>query len=390
MPDSLATAGPKYLGLLRHPSVLSALAIGLAVAEVLVDVSTWIELNIAIIYSLPLVLAAAARNRRLLWALAFILIGVTFLVYWQQDMGDIPVLQDQYFINRVLAAVSVLLAAVLLHALSVAAEALDARNKQLSAYQQEITQRNRELDRQRAEAEEASDRKTRLLMSVSHDIRSPLTTINLMADLIKSTTSDPEHLAKLPRLAHNLQTNALSLAELVTDVLDIAYFDSGRVELRETDFSLSDVIAEECRLLEPLAAAKGLSLAPALTEPAIWLRADRIKLARVLRNLINNAIQFTARGGVTVAGALSSERAVEIRVIDTGIGIRPENLQRIFGEFTQVSDRRSGERAGWGLGLTICRRLARLMGGDVTAESAQSSGSVFIVHLPPSRVLPRS
>jgi signal transduction histidine kinase len=390
MPDSLATAGPKYLRLLRHPSVLSALAIGLAVAEVLLDVSTWIELNIAIIYSLPLVLAAAARNRRLLWGLALSLVCVTFVVYWQQSQPAVPVLHDQYFMDRVLAAVSVLLAAVLLHALSVAAEALDARNKQLSAYQQEITQRNRELDLQRAEAKEASDRKTRLLMSVSHDIRSPLTTINLMADLIKSTTSDPVHLAKLPGLAQNLQTNALSLAELVTDVLDIAYFDSGRIELRETDFSLNDVIAEECRSLEPLAAAKGLTLAPELTGPAIWLRADRIKLARVLRNLINNAIQFTARGGVTVARALTSERGVEIRVIDTGIGITPEDLQRIFGEFTQLGYRGSGERAGWGLGLAICRRLARLMGGEVSAESGSGSGSVFIVHLPSSRVLPRS
>jgi signal transduction histidine kinase len=81
---------------------------------------------------------------------------------------------------------------------------------------------------------------------------------------------------------------------------------------------------------------------------------------------------------------------VEIRVIDTGIGITPEDLPRIFGEFTQLGYRGSGERAGWGLGLAICRRLARLMGGEVSAESGSGSGSVFIVHLPSSRVLPRS
>lgn len=388
MSKSAVPAGAKFLELVRRPSFLSALAIGLAVAEVLVDVTTWIQLNISIIYSLPLVLAAAARNRRLLWGLASILICVTFIVYWQQS--DMPGLHDEYFINRVLAAVSVLLAAVLLHALSVAAEALDARNKQLSAYQEELTQRNRELDLQRAAAEEASDRKTRLLMSVSHDIRSPLTTINLMAELIKSTTSDPDELGKLPGLAQNLQSNALTLADLVTDVLDIAYFDSGRIELRESDFCLNDVIVEECRSLEPLAAAKGLSLVPELSEPAIWLRADRIKLARVLRNLINNAIQFTVRGGVTVDAALTPERALIIRVIDTGIGVAPENLQRIFGEFTQLSHGASAERAGWGLGLAICKRLARLMGGEVTIESDPGRGSILLVHLPSSRVLQRS
>src|SRR5207237_5820686 len=114
-----------------------------------------------------------------------------------------------------------------------------------------------------------------------------------------------------------------SLADLVTDVLDIAYFDSGRVDLRESDFSLNDLIAEECRSLEPQAAAKALTLAAELPQPAIWLRADRIKLARVLRNLINNAIQFTVRGGVTIDCALAPERDLVIRVTDTGIGVAP-------------------------------------------------------------------
>src|SRR5207248_10291602 len=107
---------------------------------------------------------------------------------------------------------------------------------------------------------------------------------------------------------------------------------------------------------EPQAAAKALTLAAELPQPAIWLRADRIKLARVLRNLINNAIQFTVRGGVTIDCALAPERDLVIRVTDTGIGVAPENVQRIFGEFTQLSHR-ADERAGWGLGLAICTRL---------------------------------
>jgi signal transduction histidine kinase len=387
MPDSPAPPAPTPLERLRRPRVLAVLAVALAVAEILVDVTTWIQLNVAIVYSLPLVLAAAGRNRRLLWGLAFVLVCITFIAYWQQS--DVHALHDEYFINRVLAAVSVLLAAVLLHALSVAAETLQARNRQLSVYQQEITQRNRELDLQRSEAEDASERKTRLLMSISHDIRSPLTSISLMADLIADSAADPDGPARLPRMAQNLQRDALSLADMVNDVLDIAYFDSGRIELRESEFSLNELVADECRALEPLAGAKNLALATELPPCAIWLRADRIKLGRVLRNLVNNALQFTESGGVTVASSPTSDGGVLMRVSDTGPGIAPENLQSVFGEFMQLGLRRPGERPGWGLGLAICRRLTRLMGGDVTVESEVGRGSSFLVNLPPSRVLQR-
>jgi signal transduction histidine kinase len=389
MPDSFDTSAADLLKFLRRPAVLGALAVALAAAEIFLDVATWIELNIAIIYSLPLVLAAAARSRRLLWSLAFMLVLTTFVVYWLQDAQGRPSPYDEYFINRSLAAVTILLAAALLHALSKAAEALQARNEQLAATQRELMQRNRELDLQRAEAEDASDRKTRLLMSVSHDVRSPLTSINLMAELISDAASSADRLAMLPRLAQDLRSNAQSLGNLVTDVLDIAYFDSGRIELRDSEFSLNDLMAEEGRSLEPQAGAKGLSLTLQLPQPAVWLRADRIKLARVLRNLATNAIRFTPHGGVTVAARLIEDGGLAIQVTDTGVGVAPEHLERIFAEFTQFSRQTSPDRPGWGLGLAICRRLTRLMGGEVSVESVPGRGSTFTVHLPPSRVLER-
>jgi len=389
MPDSFDTSAADFLKFLRRPAVLGALAVALAAAEIFLDVTTWIELNIAIIYSLPLVLAAAARSRPLLWSLALVLVLVTFVVYWLQDAQGSPSLYDEYFINRSLAAVAILLAAALLHALSKAADALQARNEQLAATQRELMQRNRELDLQRAEAEDASDRKTRLLMSVSHDVRSPLTSINLMAELISDAASNADRLAMLPRLAQDLRSNAQSLGNLVTDVLDIAYFDSGRIELRDSEFSLNDLMAEEGRSLEPLASAQGLHLTLQLPQPAVWLRADRIKLARVLRNLATNAIRFTPHGGVTVAARLTDDGGLAIQVTDTGVGIAPEHLEHIFAEFTQLARRPPAGRPGWGLGLAICRRLTRLMGGEVSVESAPGRGSTFTVHLPPSRVLER-
>jgi signal transduction histidine kinase len=357
----------------RSLPYLGTLAILLALAEISIDAATWIQLNIAIIYGLPLVLAAATRSRRLIWVLTLVLVCATFLVYALQIPPGVFTPREPMFVDRVLAAITLVLTAGLLHALSLATDALEVRGK--------------ELDHQRMEAEEASERKTRLLMSVSHDIRTPLTTIQLMADLITDSATKPDLLAKVPGLTRNLQASASSLADMVTDVLDVSSFDSGRISAREADFSVNDLISEECRALELLAAAQKLALKTNLAQPAIWIRADRVKLGRVLRNLVKNAIQFTRQGEITVTSSLASDGSVLVRVIDTGVGIARENLERVFGEFMQLRSPQSADNQGWGLGLAICRRLMRLMEGEITIESEPGRGSIFTVRLPASRVL---
>lgn len=350
---------------LLDSKMLTVVAVLLAAIEVLLDFTTWIQLNVAIVYGLPLVLAAASRNRRLVWAMAAFLVAATFIVYSLQIAPGTFHLKEPFFVNRMLAAATVVLTASLIHVLINAIDALEARG--------------RELDQQRMEAEEASDRKTRLLMSVSHDLRTPLTSIHLTADLVKS---------KLPDLAQALQANALALSDMVADVLDVSHFESGRVTLRESEFSLDELIAEEYARMAPLAEAAGLALEHQTLEPPMWLRADRVKLGRVLRNLLKNAIQFTPQGRVSVGSSLAPDGGMRIRVADTGVGIAREDLERIFGEFTQLHRTPSGD-AGWGLGLAICRRLARLMDGDVTIESEPAHGSTFTIVLPATRVLAR-
>jgi signal transduction histidine kinase len=396
------TAGKGLLALVhRRPlPVAGVLAAGLAAVLVAVDWATWIELNEAILYPLPLVLAAMARSRRLVWGLALFLVGTTFAVYAVQIGPGVFSPGEPFFINRVLVAVTMVLTAGLLHAWTLALEVLDeqrrslqaqneqldAANRELFSCQAEITRQNEELDRRRREAEEASGRKTRLLRSVSHDMRTPLTAINLMAEVIRRTADDPALAARVPSLAQRLQANARALGDLVSDVLDASALETGRVELHETEFALDELLAEECRRSLPLAQVKGLSLASEPVVPPVQIRADRVKLARVLSNLVGNAIKFTEAGGVTLAAGLTPDGFALIRVCDTGVGIAREALDRIFDEFAQVRGPGRDRADGWGLGLPICRRLAELMGGSITVESQPGRGSVFTVRLPPSCV----
>jgi signal transduction histidine kinase len=172
------------------------------------------------------------------------------------------------------------------------------------------------------------------------------------------------------------------VAELVSDLLDMARIDSGRMDLKESTFSLNDLLADQCRDLFPLAQARALQLDAELPEPPIRLRTDRGKLSRVLSNLLGNAIKFTETGGVTVSAARSPGAEVLIAVRDTGVGIAPEQLNRVFDEFAQVHKTEGERNQGWGLGLAICRRLISALGGEITTASAPGQGSVFTVRLP--------
>jgi signal transduction histidine kinase len=386
--------------LLPHPPVpvAAALAVLLAAIEVFIDCVTHFKMNVSIIYGLPLVLAALSRSRRLLWGLAFFLIVMTFAVYSVQIPPGVFSPSEPFFVNRVLAAAALLLTSGLLHVWMIAVdttetqrralkeqnEQLETANRELHRREQEIAQQNEELDRRRREAEEASDRKTRFLASASHDIRSPVNAISLMAEVICRTADNPRLAAQVPALAHRLQANALSLADLVSEVLDNARLDADRITLQESTFSLNELLAEECLRLHSLAQAKNLTLKIVPLAPPISLRADRMKLARVLGNLLSNAIKFTESGGVTVSSSLEPVRGVRINVCDTGIGIAPEHLAEVFDEFAQVGNGSGDHNKGWGLGLAICRRLIAALDGNVTVESELNHGSTFTICLPPS------
>jgi signal transduction histidine kinase len=373
-----------------------AFAIAVAVAEIALDLGTWVELDIAAIYGIPLVVAAFTRNRRLLWGLAFALTLATFIAYALQISAGAFDLHEALFVNRVLDAFALLLTAGLVHVWMTSldireaqANLLENQNRKLEAandllvyHEAQIVRQNEELIRRRHEAEEASGRKTRLLNAVSHDIRNPVNTISIMAEVIRRTAEDPALATQIPQMAKRLQSNAQSLVALVSEVLDIAHLDSGLLQRRESTFSLNELIDAKRRDLAQLAEAKSLDLESEAPERIVRVRTDRIKLDRIITNLVTNAIKFTAKGSVTLSAAVALDGAIAIRVRDTGIGIADHDLGRIFDEFAQFNVPLGKLNGGWGLGLAISRRLANFIGASISVESELGSGTVFTVLLP--------
>ncbi|HEX8522423.1 MAG TPA: ATP-binding protein [Tepidisphaeraceae bacterium] len=246
----------------------------------------------------------------------------------------------------------------------------------------------REIDLRRREAEEANVRKTRFLAAASHDIRTPANAISLLAELIKRTAENPSLIGETRQLASELHASSLSLVDLVTNVLDVTRFDTDKLELRESDFPLGALVEEEVRQAMPLAEAKKIKLAADRVNPPVWLRADRIKLGRIVGNLLSNAIKFTDEGNITLSAGRTEDGGIVISVTDTGVGIAPEHLGKIFDEFYQISD--PSRSKGSGLGLAISKRLVEAMGGEIRVASEHRKGSTFAVILPASVVIPRA
>jgi PAS domain S-box-containing protein len=268
----------------------------------------------------------------------------------------------------------------------------------------QLKQLQRELETRRREAEEANVRKTRFLAAASHDIRTPANAISLLAELLRRTADSPSMAAEIPQLAEELRQSATSLVTLVSNVLDVTRFDTDKLELHETEFPLARLLEEEARQVLPLAQAKGLALDVEPTHEGLWLRADRIKLGRVLGNLLGNAIKFTDRGRIRLGtrradaggngdgdgdgnGASRGAGDVHIAVTDTGIGITAENQAHIFDEFWQLSDPQRSK--GSGLGLSISKRLIEAMGGTIGVHSEPGKGSTFTITLPAAAIMPR-
>jgi signal transduction histidine kinase len=239
--------------------------------------------------------------------------------------------------------------------------------------------RSNKLAADLAESREESNRKSVFLNAISHDLRTPLNGLLLHASLAELHVSRNDPAATIKSL-DEIKTQARLTAELLDGLLDFARVDSGQDRPHPAAVDLDHLIAEV--LNTHALAASNKSLQYPVPEPTgIVMQTDRLKLERILNNLVGNAIKFTSAGEVAVR-ARKAGTSVEITVTDTGIGIPAEHLPRLFDEFYQVENRERDRAKGFGLGLAISRKLCGQLGGTVTVQSEAGRGSTFKLSLP--------
>jgi PAS domain S-box-containing protein len=258
-------------------------------------------------------------------------------------------------------------------ALLEAKQGLEVRVEERTHALQEALQAEAAAKRQ---AEDANAGKTRFVAAASHDLLQPLNAARLFASALEQQAGDD---VELREISARIDSSLRAAEELLDGLLDVAKLDSGALKPEFTSFRIADLLADLERQYAPVAAARGLRLKVVPCEA--WVHSDRVLLRRILQNYLANALRYTRRGGVIVT-CRPREGALQVRVSDTGPGIAEHHQQAIFAEFTRLERQSPWGEKGLGLGLSICDRIARLLGHDLELRSLPGRGSTFGVRVP--------
>jgi signal transduction histidine kinase/CheY-like chemotaxis protein len=268
-------------------------------------------------------------------------------------------------------------------------EELRARQLELAQLNRELDETNRgvvalyaELNDKADFLQRASELKSHFLSNMSHEFRTPLNSILALSQILIDRM-DGELTSEQERQVTFIRRSAQDLTDLVSDLLDLAKVEAGKVTIRPNAFTVESVFAALRGMLRPLL-AQNSSVSLVFEDPVNIpeLYTDEAKVSQVLRNFISNALKFTERGEVRVSARMGHDDAVVFSVADTGIGIAPADVERIFHEWEQVEGKLQKTAKGTGLGLPLSRKLAQLIGGDVYAKSQLGIGSTFFAAIP--------
>jgi PAS domain S-box-containing protein len=251
----------------------------------------------------------------------------------------------------------------------------------------DVTERKKteeEILQAKINAEASNRTKTEFLANMSHELRTPLNSVIGFADMMRSQVAGDINEKQAGYLS-NISHSGKHLLNIINEILDISKIESGKMKLYKEDVLLVETYAEIIATLQHIASRKEIKLDISPWPENEYAYADRAKLKQILYNLVGNAIKFTNEGGSVIIGTRNDGKFIHISVSDTGIGIAPDGLERLFKPFTQLESFESRTYEGTGLGLALSKELVELHGGKITAESEPGKGSTFIFTLPSAK-----
>jgi signal transduction histidine kinase len=324
--------------------------------------------------------AAGLLTRRLLPAalLAPVVLGIVRLA------GESAGIYETEFGTSLFALASILIYVVLVLWSARVLRNSDKERVDLLALEQQArahAERARaEAETARAEAERANNSKTDFLAVMSHELRTPLTAIMGYEELLSDGITGPVTELQRQQLGR-INASARHLLGLIDEILTFARVDIGRERVRWESMSVNHTLNDAASLVQPMAADKKLKFVVELLNEDQSIQTDSTKLRQMLVNLLSNGIKFTDKGEVRLGCAVNSS-TLEVRIADTGVGIAAENIEDVFEPFWQAEQTATRKTGGTGLGLSVTRKLARLLGGDVTVASRMGAGTTFLLTLP--------
>ena len=265
---------------------------------------------------------------------------------------------------------------------------LAAREADIVALREELGETNKgvvalyaELDDKAAQLRDANDLKSRFLSYMSHEFRTPLSSMASISNILLSRLDGPLT-DEQQKQVEFIRGSTRELMEMVNDLLDLAKVEAGRITISPEWFEMVDLFAALRGMFKPIVASASVSLVFDEPDGEVKLYTDDKKVSQILRNFISNALKFTPEGEVNVSARMVDADHVEFAVTDTGIGIAPEHIPNLFADFVQLDVRLQKRLRGSGLGLSLARKFAELLGGRVGVESQLGKGSRFFVVLP--------